>query len=342
MLLLPVAAMRAAVVFAALVGGLCSGAAPPPFAAPKGHVDSSHACVSVFGAVAADSVESGRIAAWLVAEVNSRLPLGTAPKTPLGWAAGSCNVSSPLACSVKLHVGAESSMPPGSFAIGVRSKTAAAAAGADAGAGAAATSDGDGAAGVVILLAAADLTGLRAGVGRLLRELHMPPRAGAPGAAPVTASTLAVAAAAASLDGADAGAAAAADAAAAAAAAARASGPFALTFGVSVPESLAVAYDPARDARWAMRGHQIATNSHTFQFRTLPEFQQFARDLVAFGTTLVEMGHVRLPLNVDDLAAFADATADAGLQLSVWGGSDSWSQNYTASAEARRGGFLVV
>ena len=305
---------------AALVCGLLcpiAAAARTPFEAPNGHLDASRACVSVFGAAPADSVEADRIVAWLVEEVNSRLP--SLPRGgQLGWAAD-CGGGdgSPLALAVAVQLEVRAAMPSGSFAFRVHGNSAAAA-------------DDDDAVGVQ--LAAADLTGLRAGAGRLLRELHMPPRAGAPGAAaaaatsPISSTTAAAAAAAAAVeDGND----------VAARFAAPPAPPAPSSFGVSVPESLAVEYDPARDARWAMRGHQIATNSHPFQFRTLPEFAQFARDLVVFGTTLVEMGHVPLPLDVDALAAFADASAAAGMNLSVWGGSDSWSQNYTASAEAR-------
>lgn len=144
-----------------------------------------------------------------------------------------------------------------------------------------------------VCVGASDSRGLQAATGRLLRELHMPPRPGAPG----------------SLQ----------------------SSPF-----VSLPASLDVHHDAAAAELWAVRGHQIPTSHHPFQFRTLVEFQQFARDLAAFGTNRLELGHVALPLNVSNLVDFADACAAAGISVSVWGGGDTYSRNYSAAVEVRR------
>mgnify|MGYP000335801442 FL=1 len=100
---------------------------------------------------------------------------------------------------------------------------------------------------------------------------------------------------------------------------------------VSLP-SIHIVHDSTTEL-WKLRGHQIPTTHHPYQFRTLEEFQEFAFDLAAFGTNRLELGHVKIPLNVDELVNFSQACARAGLSVAVWGGGDTWSQNYSTSVE---------
>jgi len=88
---------------------------------------------------------------------------------------------------------------------------------------------------------------------------------------------------------------------------------------VHMPASLCV----APKARFPVRGHQIPCTHHPVQFRTGPEFLQFAQDLAAFGTTQLELAHIEnLPASQategDALSQFSSLTAEAGLRVSLW------------------------
>lgn len=61
---------------------------------------------------------------------------------------------------------------------------------------------------------------------------------------------------------------------------------------VSVPQDLCVQYDGST-ALWPIRGHQISVDYHPLQLRTRSDFDQFAHDLSAFGTTTLEAAHLR-------------------------------------------------
>jgi hypothetical protein len=102
-----------------------------------------------------------------------------------------------------------------------------------------------------------------------------------------------------------------------------------------------VTYDAEEDARWAVRGHQIPVSHHALQFRSAAQFEQFAWDQVAFGTTQLEAAHIASfndpsPFDDDDdddggsnsnssrsrsaegLVAFSEAVANASLGVSLW------------------------
>jgi len=150
-----------------------------------------------------------------------------------------------------------------------------------------------------VLLDAPDAGGLRAGAGRLLRELHLPARGAEGRYARVVPNRGG-------------------------------------NNGDSSARAFQLTYDADADARWPVRSHQIPAQWHAVQFRTVDEYADFAADLGAFGATQLENAHVEGPVAAgggddgdgdddnsaagpcDNLVTFSGATAGVGLRVSVW------------------------
>ena len=149
-----------------------------------------------------------------------------------------------------------------------------------------------------VQVVAADVIGLRAGAARLLREVHMPAR------------HVGVAS----------------------------GGNEAARWNdseITAPTGLCVRYD-ARTALWRTRGVMVHS------FRTQPELERYARDLAVFGTNQLEMSFAEAelstpsPAQLTSMVAFSETCRDAGMNVSIYAGSESAAGNRSAMAETLR------
>ena len=224
----------------------------PPLATLRaGHVDLSAATLCTY----AEDGAAKEVAVSVAAEVNSRLfepqwSVSAGAATPTSSLSASCaSPSSLLSAPILIVVGVvpslarhldlhDSLIRPGSFSLRFRTG--------------------------VLVLQAVDAAGLRAGAGRLLRELRMPPRLQVTQQRQSHQQNLHQPPQQQQPQQHD---------------------------SVSIPAEISVSHD-GTSVRWNIRGHQIPADHHPMQFRTQQQFSRFAKDLAVFGTNFLEVSHV--------------------------------------------------